>query len=631
MRSFAMYAIIIFIFSIVATSHAEKYALVRLNQKPLKKAVTQIEKSFMDITTVDPDGRFVEAIVSADDIELLKNQHSSIDILINDMDAYAAQLRQSGYFDHFHSYDDMLTELQHVAATYPNITALHDIGDSYLKVYDRGGHDIWALKISDQPAIDDSTEADVLLMATIHAREIITPEIILYFMNHLVHNYGKDAFITHLINNREIWLIPMINPDGHKVVFSGDINQRDNYPYDPIWWRKNCRDNDNSGDLNHVDGVDLNRNFDYKWGLDDEGSSPDSSSVTYRGPHPFSEPELMALRDFVEQHNFLISLSYHSYGNFWLFPWSYEGKYPPEPHFSVFKALADSCTAYNGYRSGNALDFLYAVNGDSDDWLFGVHGVYAFTPEVGTSRDSFWPDTTRIMDLILENMGPNLFVTYAAGEEPVVNLLSETPVLQDSFYTLEFEIKPPIVLTDSVGLDESTFALHYKIGKGSDFETVSMLKPDTTGGYQTHIPLDNVTTQSYIYFYASAADSLGRTGTYPRGAPMAVDSFIVQPLAVENRQITVQSAVLAPNYPNPFNQSTVINYNLPVPENVRLVLYNMAGQQVCTLVDDHQQAGEHYIKWRGKNESGIALPSGVYMCRLFTESTVQSRKILLLR
>ncbi|NIA31675.1 MAG: hypothetical protein GWP06_17420, partial [Actinobacteria bacterium] len=198
-------------------------------------------------------------------------------------------------------------------------------------------------------AVDDSTEADALFMSNIHAREIIVPEVTMYFMHYLIDNYGTDPYVTHLVNNREIWIIPTMNPDGHEYVFTGHIEVAIHYtPSDPIWWRKNMRDNNNTGVFEWgFDGVDLNRNFGFNWGYDNSGSSPDPERSTYRGESAFSEPETQAIRDFVSKHHFVVSLSYHSYGRMWLYPWGYAKLNPPEPDSSTFVALGDSCVAYN--------------------------------------------------------------------------------------------------------------------------------------------------------------------------------------------------------------------------------------------------------------------------------------------
>ena len=158
------------------------------------------------------------------------------------------------------------------------------------------GRDIWAVKISDNALLDEN-EPEILFTAAIHAREVITPEVLLYFMDYLTDSYGFDSQLTELVNNREIWFVIPVNPDGY--------------------YRNEVTDPNGGGTY----GVDLNRNFGYEWGYDDEGSSPYTSSETYRGTGLFSEPETQNMRDFIEDHEFVITVYYHSKGEMFLWPW----------------------------------------------------------------------------------------------------------------------------------------------------------------------------------------------------------------------------------------------------------------------------------------------------------------------
>ena len=125
-----------------------------------------------------------------------------------------------------------------------------------------------------------------------------------YFMHWLGENYESDLLASHLVNNRELWFIPAINPDG--LVYNQSIA-----PNGGGMQRKNARQTCSGT----PDGVDLNRNYSYMWGYDNEGSSNDGCDETYRGTAPFSEPETQAVRDFVESHDFPIAFNYHSYSN----------------------------------------------------------------------------------------------------------------------------------------------------------------------------------------------------------------------------------------------------------------------------------------------------------------------------
>ena len=497
--------------------------------KHKKETLTKLYKLGLDVTLADKKNNSINVLVNKSEIQNIKEIGFETTTLLEDADAFACELRQSGYLEHFHTFDQMFQEMTEIVASHPEIVKLEDIGDSYEKTIGKGGYDIWAMKISDN-VNEEENEPEVFFMANMHAREIITPEVILYFMHYLIDNYGTDGYVTHLVNNRQIWLCPTFNPDGHEYVFSGESCQNYN---DPMLWRKNKRDNNNNGQFDsYGDGVDLNRNFGYLWGLDDIGSSPNPSSETYRGTSAFSEPESQAIRDFVINHNFIFTLSFHSYSQLWLYPWGYEHAFTPD--HDIFVALADSCVFYNHYAPEIGAD-LYPVNGDTDDWFYGEQTVknkiFAFTPEVGSSSEAvggcwgFYPDTSRIEKQILENQAPMLYLTYAAGEEPIVEHTPLTDQENQGSYQVVAEILSPIVLTTAAAIDESTIKLYYSTDSSGPFESVQLAVTGNPNEFYGEIP--DLRISGNIYYYLSASDQNGVTGSSPRGAPIATHVFQV--------------------------------------------------------------------------------------------------------
>lgn len=290
----------------------------------------------------------------------------------------------------YHTYGEMVDTLTTLAAAYPAIAQLSTIGTSI------EGRNIYLLKISDNVGADE-TEPEVLYMGNHHARELMSVEIPLRFARHLLENYGIDPDVTDHVDNREIFFIPMVNPDGHVYV------EQNHGGWWGSWWRKNRRLNGNT-----TYGVDLNRNYGFEWGFDNLGSSPTPGSDLYRGTGPFSEPEVVAVRDFVNTRDITIWFSYHSYGELLLYPWGYEASFAPD--HCALATLADTLVAENGYTPGNyALGTIYATNGDSDDWGYGEQvskdKIFAYTPEVNTSgQGGFGPSDALIgptFDLLL--------------------------------------------------------------------------------------------------------------------------------------------------------------------------------------------------------------------------------------
>ena len=184
-------------------------------------------------------------------------------------------------FSNFHTPAQMEAELDALAAAHPGLAQVFTIGTT------GEGRPIRGLKISDNVATDEPGEGDVVFVGLHHAREWISAELALYLAEYLVTHHGTDPALAACMNQLEIWIIPVMNPDGYAYSAAAPANRL---------WRKNRR---NNGDGTF--GVDLNRNYGYQWGL---GSGSEGSDLTwedtYRGPSAFSEPETRALRDFVQ-------------------------------------------------------------------------------------------------------------------------------------------------------------------------------------------------------------------------------------------------------------------------------------------------------------------------------------------
>jgi len=306
----------------------------------------------------------------------------------------------------YHPYDEVIADMETVAEDHPDFVQLVNLSQEYDAPLTYQNHSLLAMRITDQDG--DETEPAVLLTSVHHAREWITVEVTMHFLHYLVDNYGIDPYVTYLIDNRDIWIIPIVNPDGY--LKSWEQNDRDKN-----WtgWRKNCRDNNEDGVLDNNDGVDLNRNYGYNWGYDEQGSSGSQSSTTYRGPSPFSEPETKAIETICNIIDFSIVIHYHSHGNLVLYPWAY-GK-EDTPDHAIFVMLGKEMAGYNGYTHGNTKDgIIYKCNGEANDWHYGVRGSYAFTIELGYDNEGYIPDESRIIPICEENLPVNLFACFAA-------------------------------------------------------------------------------------------------------------------------------------------------------------------------------------------------------------------------
>jgi Zinc carboxypeptidase/Immune inhibitor A-like, MAM domain/Dockerin type I domain len=391
-----------------ATGSQPKFMQVRI-MIDSKEQLIQIQKMPLDFVLTGD--RYVEIVTDSIGVSKLQALGFRTVTIHDDLtEFYQNRLGAAGK-GAYKTLSQLETELFFMNYGYPNIVSpMISIGKTL------ENRDIWAVKISDNPEVDED-EPEILYVGAIHAREVITPEVILYFMNYLTQNYGIDSLATFLVDNREMWFILAANPDGYSY---NDLNS----PGGGGMWRKNRRDN-GDGSI----GVDLNRNFGYMWGYDNEGSSPQGNDETYRGTGPFSELETQALRDFITAHNFPITMYYHSHANLILWPWGYDNNlYTPDEN--IFSAIGEKLSFYNGYFPGPGW-MLYKTNGTSDDWGYGEQNTknknFAFTVEVGTYDDGFWPPPARIPVLTEENLQPNILLANLVGN--VYSILPPDPPL----------------------------------------------------------------------------------------------------------------------------------------------------------------------------------------------------------
>ncbi|MFQ5641178.1 MAG: M14 family metallopeptidase [bacterium] len=291
----------------------------------------------------------------------------------------------------YHTYAEIQQELQDLQNSFPSIAKVFDLGKSIQK------RSIWAIKISDNVAQQEEDEPEVLFIGGHHAREWISIDVPFLLAKHLLENYSADEAIRNYIDNGQIWIIPLLNPDGHQ--YSVTTNRL---------WRKNRR---NNGDGSF--GVDLNRNYAFQWG--GPGSSGDTESEIYRGPSPFSEPESQVIRDFANQHNFLAMISYHNFSQLVLYPWGHTNAPAPDQALlnTLAQTMADSILKVHGrrYVAQQSSD-LYLASGDATDWLYGETSVPSYTIELRptSSFPGFQLPESEIQPTFEENVPAALFL-----------------------------------------------------------------------------------------------------------------------------------------------------------------------------------------------------------------------------
>jgi hypothetical protein len=338
----------------------------------------------------------------------------------------------------FYTLAEAVAQLDSMKSLYPNlITTKVSIGNSV------ESRPIYMVKISDNPDIDE-TEPEILYTALHHAREPQSMMQMIYFMYYLLENYNTNSSVQYIVNNRELYFIPVLNPDGYEY-------NRTTNPGGGGMWRKNRKNNGGSY------GVDLNRNYGPTayWNAPNGGSSTDPSSDTYRGTAPFSEPETTNLKNFLAVRYFKNALNYHTYSNLLIYPYGALGQETPDS--AIFREFARDMTAYNGYTYGTDLQTVgYSTRGNSDDYFYdgdilANHGkIFAMTPEVGST--GFWPSQPEIFPLAIENVLPNLYYAYVAGE--YVNAIN--PYFSQQFFNPGDNVELIIPQLKNKGLSDAS-------------------------------------------------------------------------------------------------------------------------------------------------------------------------------
>ncbi|MGW6793318.1 M14 family metallopeptidase [Streptomyces chartreusis] len=299
----------------------------------------------------------------------------------------------------YHNYAEMTSEINSIVSANPSIASQRVIGTSYQ------GRNIVAIKISDNVGTDEA-EPEVLFTHHQHAREHLTVEMALYLLRELTSDYGSDSRVTGLVNNREIWIVPDLNPDGGEYdIATGSYRS----------WRKNRQPNSGSSAV----GTDLNRNWAYRWGCCG-GSSGSTSSETYRGASAESAPEVKVVANFVRsrvvggKQQITAGIDFHTYSELVLWPFGYTysdtttGMTADDRN--AFAAVGQKMAASNGYTPEQASD-LYITDGSIDDWLWGNQKIFSYTFEMypRSGGGGFYPpdevierETSRNRDAVLQ-------------------------------------------------------------------------------------------------------------------------------------------------------------------------------------------------------------------------------------
>lgn len=277
---------------------------------------------------------------------------------------------------------EVLDAIDKVMWTYPQLVRVESIGKSIER------RDIPAVHITNHYDTSQKAKKSILIDAMHHAREVMTVEVALDIIDYLTQNYSTSLKVKQWVDNYDIWVVPMLNPDGNNRVWN-----------EYAMWRKNAR-----GGY----GVDINRNYPYAWNTC-QGSSGSQNSNTYRGESPGSEPETQAITAFAAKIKPKFNISYHSYSEILIYPFGCKPKKIPEPDKTIYEKygweLAKKLVRDSGsgnYVPGTSYELLYNVDGGSVDWMYANHKIMAFVIEINSDSQGFQPSYSKWRNITVE-------------------------------------------------------------------------------------------------------------------------------------------------------------------------------------------------------------------------------------
>lgn len=325
----------------------------------------------LDIAGINRSENLVGIIASNDEINMLQNKGFKVFI------RETSSRPEDASLDLYYTPLEVKEKIYQIEASYPQIVKVEKLTNGLWE-----GNDLYAVKIT-KDVNEPNNRPSFILDAQHHAREVMTSQVAVDMIEYLASNYGSDPDVTKWVDNINIIVIPMVNPDGANYIFTTNR-----------WWRKNRHPNC---------AVDLNRNYDFNWNAC-YGSSGYCYDETFRGESPASEPETKAMDKIMAENPAIFALTYHSYGEYILYPL---GCYDPSDNqafwetASELNSILENDNGFTGmYATGAGWSTIYTTDGTSDDNHYGKYGTFSFCIEVNGS--GFQPDYNQWRDITVQ-------------------------------------------------------------------------------------------------------------------------------------------------------------------------------------------------------------------------------------
>lgn len=356
---------------------------------------------------------WVDALMDVSTYADFVSQGYSMEVLIEDVEEHDSMI-----LGVYHGLQAVMDSLASIAINHPGIARLDTLPYTTYE-----GRTLVVLKISDNVGTEED-EPELFFFALHHAREWPTVNILLFAADSLVSGYGSDAHITEVVDSRQIWLMPVVNPDGYYWCYDQGHD-----------WRKNRRWFSQYGTY----GVDLNRNYGGSydgspigmWGSTVGATSRNPDESVYDGPEPVSEEEIKATNQMVKDHDFVFTVSYHTHGEMVMWPWGYSiNLHVPDDALisDIGQEMASRITQQDGSGTYDAFQSagpgLYPTSGSTNDWVYGYtyyHKGSNLLPLTVEACQSFHPNQSVLDQVVRENFDGLIYICDVA--DSVKNLL----------------------------------------------------------------------------------------------------------------------------------------------------------------------------------------------------------------
>jgi murein tripeptide amidase MpaA len=572
--------IITLIITFISQGYSRETFLIRFS-KPSKTLLLECIAEHRDIAAYN-EGNFLDLVVSEYEYSELLLKGYAFEIRSCDQnpgDAVSKEDRERGY----KSYDEVVALLRRYESENPELCKVYDIGDSRGKTYVANGisnysnynHDIWALKVSDNVETEED-EPGIFYFGAHHARELISVEVPLAILEHIVTGYKTDKNTARTVDNSQIWFVPLVNPDGYRLAVSGSYKK----------WRKNIRDNNETGMFEDLyDGVDPNRNYEFGWG--GAGASPVSSTNLYRGPSPASESEVQAIQTLLGSHHFVAGISYHSYSELVIHPYAYSLD-AKAPDYTAINQLAARMAATlpkmdnsGTYEYGPVCQVLYEASGGTEDFAYGKYGIVNVTVELGVS---FAPTGDTIQKICDDNIESAMILLERVHKSTLTGHITDSETgkpVEATVYVKEI---------DDTVTNETSFRYPYKSNKS--FGTY----------YRILVPGLYSVTFSAENYHSKSFTNISITDENITILDVQLDPLSSSLTTPFNLQTNFTASVKKQN-----KESILIT--LPCPGNIQnICIYSVIGKLIEKLPVPNQMVQTSSVEWNTTN-----LPSGIYL------------------